>query len=351
MGFEADYRYVAAAARNEKPGRLPIYEHLINVEFMEAALGRKFGELLEGDDGDVREFFRHYCGFYEQMTYDTVSFEGCVCEILPEGGALVGERAGPIQSRADFEDYPWGELSDLFWQVNGRRFEALAELLPAGMKVVGGVGNGVFEISEDLVGFESLCYLQHDDPELFSDLYRVIGDLLVRLWSEMLERFGELLAVARVGDDMGFKSSTLISAPSIIEHVVPQYKRVIATIHGADKPFLLHSCGCIFDVMEHFIAAGIDAKHSNEDVIAPFSTWIEKYNDRIGLFGGIDLDWLCVHEPDEVYEYVLEVGTRYRNQAHGFALGSGNSIPEYVPVETYRAMIRAAQQVRVLEAG
>ena len=29
-------------------------------------------------------------------------------------------------------------------------------------------GNGIFEISEDLVGFERLAYVQADEPELFA---------------------------------------------------------------------------------------------------------------------------------------------------------------------------------------
>jgi len=32
--------------------------------------------------------------------------------------------------------------------------------------------------------------------------------------------------------------------------------------------------------------------------------------------------------------------------ARGYALGSGNSIPDYVAVQGYLAMIRAAQQIR-----
>ena len=40
-------------------------------------------------------------------------------------------------------------------------------------------------------------------------------------------------------------------------------------------------CGYgIFEIMDDLIALGIDAKHSNEDEIAPFEVWIEKYNDR-----------------------------------------------------------------------
>jgi uroporphyrinogen decarboxylase len=348
--FEPDYRHIVDAARNRRPARLPIYEHLINVPFMEKMLDRSFAGLSHGDEADREEFFRTYCGFYRQMGYDTVSFETCVTEILPGGGALLGECAGPIQNRDDFEGYPWEELPQRFWEAAEPRFEALSRTLPAGMKVVGGIGNGPFEISEDLVGFERLCYLLADDPELVSVLYERIGELLRTLWGRLLERWGELLAVARIGDDMGFKTSTLLAPQTLIEHVVPQYRRIIAEIHAAGQPFLLHSCGRIFELMDPLIEAGIDAKHSNEDAIAPYDEWIERYGDRIGLFGGIDTDLLCRLDAQQVYELVLERGGRFRQTARGFALGSGNSIPEYVPVEGFRALNRAAWELRRREA-
>ena len=47
--------------------------------------------------------------------------------------------------------------------------DALHRALPPGMKAVGGVGNGVFEISEDLVGLEYLWA----HPELFAVLIPV----------------------------------------------------------------------------------------------------------------------------------------------------------------------------------
>jgi len=136
------------------------------------------------------------------MTYDTVSFEVCVTSILPDGGALLGERPGPIQNRADFEAYPWADLPKLFRDCAMPQFEALSKCMPDGMKAIGGIGNGVFEISEDLVGFEKLCYMQADDPELFSDLYCRIGDFLIDIWGEFLERYSDLYAVCRIGDDI-----------------------------------------------------------------------------------------------------------------------------------------------------
>ena len=344
--FSPDHRHVLTAAENRRPERLPIYEHLINAEFMEKMLNRQFAGLIHGSAADLREYFRTHCGFYRDMTYDTVSYEVCVTEILPGGGALLGERAGPIQNRGDFERYPWDDLPRIFWELAGPRLEAFRQAMPDGMKGVGGVGNGLFEISEDLVGFEQLCYLQADDPELFADVYRRIGDLLMELWAGLLERFGSDFAVCRIGDDMGFKTGTLLAPRTLLDHVVPQYRRVIELIHGAGKPFLLHSCGKIFDLMDDLLDAGIDAKHSNEEAIAPFDEWIRRYGDRIALFGGFDTDLLCRLSPEEVHERVLADGARFRRTLPGFVLGSGNSIPDYVPVAGYDAMIRAARELR-----
>ena len=52
----------------------------------------------------------------------------------------------------------------------------------------------------------------------------------------------------------------------------------------------------VLSVMEQAIGAGINAKHSNEDAIAPFDRWIELYGDRIGLLGGIDVAGALVAE-------------------------------------------------------
>lgn len=349
MTFTPDYRYMLEVLANRRPARLPIYEHLINPPFMEAVLGQQFAGDLQGGPAGLARFFEHYCRFYQTMTYDTVSFEVTITDLLPDHGAILGGKKGPIQNRDDFERYPWDELPARYWQVAGPQFEALAAALPPGMAAVGGIGNGPFEISEDLVGFQPLAYLQADDPDLFAELYVRIGDLMLSLWTTFLQRYAGPYAICRFGDDLGFKTSTLVSPGTIRAHILPQYRRVIDRIKGAGKPFLWHSCGKIFSIMDDVIALGINAKHSNEDTIAPYERWIELYSDRIGLLGGIDVDILCQKPPAEITALVLERGRRYRSLARGYALGSGNSIPEFVPVDGYLAMIEAAQRLRTAE--
>jgi len=283
------------------------------------------------------------------MTYDAFDFEAAICDILPGHGAIMGGIAGPIQTREDFDNYPWADIPKIFWEAYTPHFKAIQKTLPAGMKAYGGCGYGIFEASQDLVGYEYLCMMQCMDPDLFGDIFVKIGDLWELFWQGVIEKYSDLFVFFRMGDDLGHKTSTLLEPDIIRQHIFPQYRRVIDLVHRSGKKFLLHSCGNIFPLMEDIINLGIDAKHSNEDQIAPFSLWIEKYSDRIGLFGGFDLNLLVLENPETVYRTVLQQGTQFRQTAKGYGIGSGNSIPGYIPVEGFQAMIDAVKEIRYRE--
>lgn len=346
MSFQPNYQNIIDAVCNRKPVRLPLYEHFISIETMESVLDMKLSHLLQGDQKDREKFFKNFCHFFKEMTYDTVSYEVGITSIIPDGGALMGGKAGPIQCKKDYEAYPWDELPRLYWEHATPLFDTLVSQLPKGMKAIGGIGNGVFELLQDLVGMEYLGFLMVDEPETFEKVFIRIGDLMVTIWSEFMIRYREHFAVCRFGDDLGHKTGTMISPTHIRENIIPQYKRVIDVIKKYDHPFLWHSCGKIFDIMDDVIELGIDAKHSNEDAIAAFPVWIEKYNDRLGLMGGFDVNILTLNSPEEIKEQVLKEGTQYRNNAKGYALGSGNSIPDYIPYKNFLAMVEAAKEIR-----
>ena len=344
--FSPDYRYIEKAAKNIETDRLPLYEHNISVGIMEQVLNHRFGDLILGDDRDVHEFFHQYNRFFQEMGYDIVSYECCIGEVMPGSGCL-GRHAQPaIRDRADFEKYPWDMIEQRYFDTYARYFKALADNMPAGMKAIGGVGNGIFECVQDIVGFTDLCYISMDDRELYQDLFQKTFEVSYRIWERFLKEFGDTYCVVRFGDDLGYKSNTLLPAEDIKQEIIPRYKKIISLIHSYHKPFLLHSCGCIFDLMEDLITvAGIDAKHSNEDVIAPFPEWVERYGDRIGNFGGIDTDAVCRLSKPEMKEYILDVIQKCSHHG-GFAFGSGNSIPDYVPVEGYLNMVEIVREYR-----
>ncbi|MHC5115448.1 MAG: uroporphyrinogen decarboxylase family protein, partial [Planctomycetota bacterium] len=67
-------------------------------------------------------------------------------------------------------------------------------------------------------------------------------------------------------------------------------------------------------------------------------------NGRIGVLGGIDVDFLVRSTPEEITKRAEKMVERGMEKG-GYALGSGNSIPEWVPEENYLAMIKAARRM------
>jgi uroporphyrinogen decarboxylase len=345
--FTPDYRNIVNAAEDKASSRIPLYEHIISPLIMEAMQGEKFAELVGGNYSDKLEFFRHYCGFFMDSGYDAVSFECCTGEVMPGSGALGNHKEGVIKTRSDFDSYPWDAVPDMYFERNRDFFRALGETMPPGMKGIGGVGNGIFECVQDVVGFQELCYIKADDENLYTALFSKTGDMLVRIWERFLREFGDLYCVCRFGDDLGYKSNTLLSVEDIRKLIIPQYRRIVDLVHASGKPFLLHSCGCIFDVMDDIIFdAKIDAKHSNEDVIAPYSRWINEYGDRIGNFGGLDTDVLCDSSSVDVVSYTTNAYRLCEGKGRGVAIGSGNSIPDYVDPVRYRQMLDTVRRLR-----
>lgn len=345
--FKPDYRNVVDAAFNRKPKRFPLYEHNVAFTKVGEIIGKDMMALYNGDDADLEEFFKIYSEFFRSHGYDVVTFEGCITEILPGGGALGDSRVDPvIEDREDFEKYPWDELEELYFNKFSRYYRALRNQMPEGMKAIGGVGNGIFEIVQDLTSFEGLCYIKVDDEDLYAELFKKVGEIHNKIWTRFMKEFGDIYCVLRFGDDLGYKSNSLLASDDIKEHIFPWYKKTVDLVHSYEKPFLLHSCGNIFHLMDELInEVGIDAKHSNEDQIAPFPVWAEKYGDKIGNFGGFDVDVICSETKDNLRAYIFDVIKKCEGHG-GIALGTGNSIPDYVPAEAYLNMIDLVREYR-----
>jgi uroporphyrinogen decarboxylase len=307
---------------------------------------RPLDGMYSKDMASSRLAFSQYWDFWRQMGYDTASIEFLVTDILPGGGALGRHQPGAIKSREDFDRYPWDSLEDAFFERYAPYIKNLTDTCPPGMKAVGGVGNGVFECVQDVVGYIDLCFIREDDEDLYRDLFRAMGEVHYRIWRRFLAEFSDAYCVLRFGDDLGFNKMTLISPEDIKRHIIPQYRRITDLVHDTGRPFLLHSCGNLFEVFDDIISeANIDAKHSNEDAIAHFSIWVDRYGARIGNFGGIDTDVLCRSTPEFIRDYVLDCLEKVKGKG-GIAFSSGNSIPDYVPTEGYLAMIDTVRKWR-----
>ena len=348
------------------PDKPPLIEYLVDDALMRPILsdllGREWVDHAEIADqtGGQMDFSRdnlelenawldNLIAFWHHMGYDFVRIE--LCPPLPatpiiapdpakgnedHGRAWQGLHEGPIKNWDDFEQYPWPEITDNDFYVHGY----ICDHLPDGMGLLSCHAGGIYEHTSRLLGYENLCYLLMDDPELVQAVANKLGDLICRYTERMCEH--EKLAAVFQGEDLGFNTQTLIPPDAIRKHILPWHEKLAQAAHDKGKRYYLHSCGQIGAIMEDLIEdVGIDGKHSFQDCILPVTEAKQLYGDRICLLGGVDIDKLTRLDEAALRTYVRGIidacapGGRY-------AVGSGNSVPSYIPVDNYLTVLDEA---------
>lgn len=250
------------------------------------------------------------------------------------GRQFINEHTGPITNWDEFETYPWPGPKDWFT----RSLEWYEKHLPDGMCVVGSGGFAHFaEYLTWLMGYETFCYALYDQR----DLVAAISQRLITIYTEFLNRLLQFdrVKIIFASDDMGFRSGTLMKPDDLREFILPGHRQLARMTHEAGRPYLLHSCGNLHDIMDDLIDdVGIDGKHSFEDTIETVidaKTW---YGQRIALLGGIDVDFLCRADEAQIRQRVRTTLEQCL-PGGGYCLGTGNSVANYIPVDNYLVML------------
>ncbi len=340
----------------ERPGRVHFCELHLDTEVLRAIveneLGRTWADPVADDRRQLAAAVKNYIECFHRLGYDCVRYttafrpgaglhfpssRRCVADtagLSRETREWAEEGRGVISSWEDFERYPWPKLEDVDLWI----YEFTAANLPEGMGFFACPGSGLLEIPmNDLFGYTNLCYLSHDEPELVAAVFERAGELIYGCYRMMTGMDG--LAGFFQGDDMGFNTGTLMPPDFLRRHVLPWHKKLAALAHEQGLPYILHCCGDVDAIMEDLIEdVGIDARHSFEDSIETAGEFSRRYGNRIAVLGGVDLDKLCRLGEPELRAYVRGVLEECLPRGR-YALGSGNSIANYVPVKNYLIML------------
>ena len=352
-------RFVNILMGKEKTDRPPILELLVDDDttrlILEKLIGRKWispykveaaiKKRVTDDKQVIAAYWDNYIEFWYRMGYDYVivgmGYDFPLVRRITKDTAGISEGnrtwaeeiKGLIENWEDFEKYPWPKLKD----VDFFPLEYVSNHLPDGMKIITYHAGGPLEWLTWILSFQGLSILLYENPELIQAAMNRIGDLMVRFYEHVLE-IPNICAIFQ-GDDMGFKTATMISPKHLRQYILPWHKKFAHMAHVRSLPYFLHSCGNVEKIMDSLIEdVKIDGKHSFEDVIIPAADFKRKYGDKIAVIGGVDMDYLSRRSPDQVRHYVRKL---IEDCAPGgrFAVGSGNSVANYVPIENYLTIL------------
>jgi uroporphyrinogen decarboxylase len=113
--------------------------------------------------------------------------------------------------------------------------------------------------------------------------------------------------------------------------------------HDAGKLYFIHSCGKVDEIMDDLIQdVKIDGKHSFQDSVMPVTEYKDIWGKEVALLGGVDVHKLATMDPPLLKKYIRGIIEKC-SEGGRFAIGSGNSVPSYIPLENYLAMIEEAR--------
>jgi uroporphyrinogen decarboxylase len=194
-----------------------------------------------------------------------------------------------------------------------------------------------------LAGLELFSYLWYESPSLLTEWIEALAQHEI----ERIHRIAnsELSPVTLVCCDIADKRSTIFSPEFLSINFFPQLKRVCEAWHEHDTKVIFHSDGNLISVIDDLIEAGIDGLNPLEPIegIDVVSEICGRYPNLV-LVGGVDAHHLLVHGTaaqvaDEVKRLIDVVGPR-----GGFFVGSSIEMHPGCKLDNLIALVETTRQ-------
>lgn len=343
-------RVKRALLRRGEGDRVPLFELSIHRDIKTQILGRAIGGMQDEVD------------FWVNAGYDFISVRAGVRSLVRglnpavktwqqarAGNAQqrdtgwVSEESSLIINREDYYDFPWPKAEELGGDDGrtplGEFLDSICQCLPADMKLIVQLGY-VFMGTWQVMGFENFAYKLADDPDFVQMIIEKLAESQMAVLEALLQY--DCVGAVWMPDDLAYNSGPIISPQAYRRFIFPWYVRMVERCHQAGLPVGLHSDGDLNPLLPDLVACGFDCIHPFEpplnDIVAIKRTW----GSHIAVAGNIDLkDTLCNGTPQRV-EAEVRVRASDLAPGGGWLVGSSNSIPDFVPIENYRALLDAS---------
>lgn len=327
-----------AALRREEPDRVPVWELIVNEPVIRALHGPgvSYHDFCDLEDLDGVTAFENQ--LTERLDAHTVRDEWGIVWRSDDATGIPYRVDGPIHSPSDLERYRAPDPDA------PHRLASLAEAVRrfAGRRAIVFLSHDAFEFSHYLYGFENLLVAYAFEPDVAHRLARIVTDYKKRV----CERAAALGAdVLLTGDDYANRKAPLFSPEHFRQFVLPYLKEMVETAHRLGKPFIKHTDGNLWPILDDLVEAGIDALDPLEPIAGMDIGAVKaRYGHRIALCGNVDCgELLSRGTTRQVVEAVKETIAK-ASPGGGHILASSNSIHPAVRPENYRAMLAAARR-------
>ena len=350
-GYE---RFMIALLRKGEPDRVPLWELIINEPTLSAWGAKSLEEFVEMEDLDGITIFEDMklepLGTAEQKELvwrGRTILTGTRQVVRDEWGIIWGITDfgipypidGPIKEPADLKTYTPPDPKA------PHRLQSLREAVKKfkGRRAIVFLTHDGFEFPHYLRGgMENLLLDYYDNPRLAHELAEMVIDYKIRLMRRAIREGADAVVS---GDDYANQHGTVMSPQHFRQFVLPYLKRSIDAAHDEGVPFIKHTDGNIWAILDDLVQAGIDALDPIEPAAGMDIGEVKaKYGDRIAVIGNVDCSFVLTRGTVEEVEEAVKETIAKASPGGGHILASSNSIHPAVKPENYKAMVEAARK-------
>lgn len=262
------YELVRRAIEFDRPERLPFFQHVYPP--------------APDDVCDCWELDRQKAGWF----FDTPLPDdwGCIWGVteVKNMGQVV---RGPLEDWAALDSYIPPDPRDPFYFQ--RVEEAISE--PGDRYVCLTSHFNLLERLHMLHGFEQTMMDFYYEPEKIERVLDMILDHKLAQVDEIHRRFGDRVHGVFLTDDWGTQNGPFISLEMFDRFFFERYRTLVSRYHDHGYHFILHSCGRINDLVERFIAAGVDVMNMQQPRAYGIEELGRRYRGRIAFLATVDI--------------------------------------------------------------
>jgi len=151
---------------------------------------------------------------------------------------------------------------------------------------IGGYPHGFFGLPATLMGYDTLFYKYHDEPELIHDMLSTFTDLWIAVYSEVLKDVE--VDVLHIWEDVSMGSGSMISVDTIREFMLPYYKKLTDFIKSQGvKVVLVDTDGYCMKIIPALMEGGITGMYPFEVHTGMDVAEVRKKFPNLAMMGGI----------------------------------------------------------------
>jgi uroporphyrinogen decarboxylase len=248
-----------------------------------------------------------------------------------------GASSAIIANESDVRSFPWEQAAR---DLDFSKFYTVQKYLPENMKIVAMSGK-IFTLTWMLMGFENFGINLAVNPGIVEQVFKRVAEIQYTALSEIV-KIPNVAAVWAI-DDLAFKTGPMISPKMFRQYVFPWYKQFGEICRENNLYFFFHSDGVVWQLIEDFIDAGVDALHPIDPTCMDILEVKKKYGDRLTLIGNVSNEMLMNGTPTDIANRTRELISTLA-PGGGYCLSSGNSVPDWANFENYKAMIETVKR-------